>query len=81
MSTATCNLTLCCRDRIGITAAVAWAPAASATSLVEPSHFGAEGTGLCFLRTVFRAAGRAFAPFERKTCCSRVPCSGMPSNA
>jgi formyltetrahydrofolate deformylase len=64
MSPSSYILTLRCRDTIGIVAAVASALAASEAFIVESSHYGDEGTGLFFMRTVFRAAGPRFRTLE-----------------
>ena len=64
MSAPTYILTLRCRDMIGIVAAVASALAGSEAFIVESSHFGDDGTGLFFMRTVFRASGPRFRSLE-----------------
>lgn len=64
MSPPTYILTLRCCDTIGIVAAVASALAASEAFIVESSHFGDDGTGLFFMRTVFRASGQRFRNLE-----------------
>ena len=64
MSTPSYILTLRCRDTSGSVASVASALAASEACIVESSHFGDEGTGLFFMRTVFCAAGARFRSLE-----------------
>jgi formyltetrahydrofolate deformylase len=53
-------LTVRCRDATGIVAAVASALADAEAFITESSHYGDPGTGLFFMRTVFRPAGSAF---------------------
>jgi formyltetrahydrofolate deformylase len=57
-------LTLRCKDAVGIVAAVASALAAAEAFITESSHFGDEGTGLFFMRTVFRPTGSRFVSRE-----------------
>jgi formyltetrahydrofolate deformylase len=57
-------LTIRCHDAVGIVAAVASALAASDAFITESSHFGDEGTGLFFMRTVFRPTGARFTTLE-----------------
>ena len=53
-------LTIRCKDAVGIVAAVASALATAEAFITESSHFGDEGTGLFFMRTVFRPTGVRF---------------------
>ena len=64
MNTPNYILTLRCRDTIGIVAAVSSALAASEAFIVVSSHFDDAGTGLFFMRTVFRATGQRFSTLE-----------------
>jgi formyltetrahydrofolate deformylase len=57
-------LTIRCRDTVGIVAAVASALAAADAFITESSHFGDEGTGLFFMRTVFRPTGERFRTID-----------------
>ena len=57
-------LTLRCRDAVGIVAAAASALASADAFITESSHFGDEGTGLFFMRTVFRPTGTRFATID-----------------
>lgn len=57
-------LTLRCKDAAGIVAAVASALASGDAFIVESSHFGDPGTGMFFMRTVFRATGSCFSSVE-----------------
>ncbi len=57
-------LNIRCGDAVGIVAAVASALASSEAFITESSHFGDEGTGLFFMRTVFRATGTRFATLD-----------------
>ncbi|CAD5374525.1 Formyltetrahydrofolate deformylase [Rubrivivax sp. A210] len=63
-TTPHCILTIRCRDAVGIVAAVASALASSEAFITESSHFGDEGTGLFFMRTVFRPTGTRFVTLE-----------------
>jgi formyltetrahydrofolate deformylase len=57
-------LTIRCRDAVGIVAAVASALAASDAFISESSHFGDDGTGLFFMRTVFHPVGERFTTLD-----------------
>jgi len=57
-------LTIRCRDAVGIVAAVASALAGADAFITESAHFGDEGTGLFFMRTVFRPTGDRFRTIE-----------------
>ena len=60
MSSESLVLTVRCRDRVGIVAAVASALADSEAFISESSHYGDAETGLFFMRTVFHATGTRF---------------------
>jgi formyltetrahydrofolate deformylase len=60
MDAPTYILTIRCADTVGIVAAVSSALAASDAFITEASHYGDPGTGLFFMRTVFRAVGSRF---------------------
>jgi len=57
-------LTIRCRDAAGIVASVSSALSQSGAFITESSHFGDEGTGLFFMRTVFRAPGTPSTTME-----------------
>ena len=57
-------LTIRCHDAVGIVAAVASALASAEAFITESAHFGDEGTGLFFMRTVFRPTGSRFVTRE-----------------
>ncbi|AMO23650.1 formyltetrahydrofolate deformylase [Ramlibacter solisilvae] len=57
-------LTIRCRDRAGIVAAVATALADSQAFITESSHFGDPETELFFMRTVFRPTGALVSTLE-----------------
>jgi formyltetrahydrofolate deformylase len=57
-------LNICCRDAVGIVAAVASALADRDAFITESSHFGDDETQLFFMRTTFRAVGNRFVAIQ-----------------
>ena len=62
--TASYILTIRCKDAVGIVAAAASALASADAFITESSHYGDEGTGLFFMRTVFRPTGTRFRTLD-----------------